>query len=153
MWSVRWLYLSVVKTLRQSGKQVSVLDLYHQSRTYLAMEILWSWSLKPLRSIFFRKAVKINLLPKIVEPSHISFRQWPYYFTGWTCSLYFSLSFLSPWQSKKRFEREWREAERAAQYAEKTDQDINATKADVEKVIREGGVNVHGDKGYFTPSK
>lgn len=37
-------------------------------------------------------------------------------------------------QSKKRFEREWREAERAAQYAEKTDQDINATKADVEKV-------------------
>uniref|UniRef100_A0A3B5QGE6 Thyroid hormone receptor interactor 10a n=1 Tax=Xiphophorus maculatus TaxID=8083 RepID=A0A3B5QGE6_XIPMA len=35
--------------------------------------------------------------------------------------------------SKKRFEREWREAERAALYAEKTDQDINATKADVEK--------------------
>ncbi|MEQ2205745.1 Cdc42-interacting protein 4, partial [Xenoophorus captivus] len=35
--------------------------------------------------------------------------------------------------SKKRFEREWREAERAAQYADKTDQDINATKADVEK--------------------
>lgn len=43
------------------------------------------------------------------------------------------------WQSKKRFEREWREAERAAQYAEKTDQDINATKADVEKV-RKGGL-------------
>ena len=37
-------------------------------------------------------------------------------------------------QSKKRCEREWREAERAAQCAEKTDQDINATKADVEKV-------------------
>ncbi len=50
-------------------------------------------------------------------------------------SLY--LSFLSAHQSKKRFEREWREAERAAQYAEKTDQDINATKADVEKVMRE----------------
>lgn len=46
---------------------------------------------------------------------------------GWT-------SFFSALQSKKRFEREWREAERAAQYAEKTDQDINATKADVEKV-------------------
>lgn len=43
---------------------------------------------------------------------------------------------LSVHQSKKRFEREWREAERAAQYAEKTDQDINATKADVEKVTR-----------------
>lgn len=38
-------------------------------------------------------------------------------------------------QSKKRFEREWKEAEKAAQYAEKTDQDINATKADVEKVF------------------
>uniref|UniRef100_A0A8C4ZJ95 Thyroid hormone receptor interactor 10a n=1 Tax=Gadus morhua TaxID=8049 RepID=A0A8C4ZJ95_GADMO len=35
--------------------------------------------------------------------------------------------------SKKRFEREWREAERSAAYAEKTDQDINATKADVGK--------------------
>jgi len=43
-------------------------------------------------------------------------------------------SYLPLYQSKKRFEREWREAERAAQYAEKTDQDINATKADVEKV-------------------
>lgn len=43
--------------------------------------------------------------------------------------------FLSS-QSKKRFEREWREAERAAQNAEKTDLDINATKADVEKVSR-----------------
>lgn len=51
----------------------------------------------------------------------------------WSC--FFSLClFLSGHQSKKRFEREWREAERAAQYAEKTDQDINATKADVEKV-------------------
>lgn len=39
-------------------------------------------------------------------------------------------------QSKKRFEREWREAEKAAQYADKTDQDLNATKADVEKVFR-----------------
>lgn len=45
-------------------------------------------------------------------------------------------SFFSALQSKKRFEREWREAERAAQYAEKTDQDINATKADVEKVTK-----------------
>lgn len=45
-----------------------------------------------------------------------------------------NLSFPFAPQSKKRFEREWREAERAAQSAEKTDQDINATKADVEKV-------------------
>lgn len=50
--------------------------------------------------------------------------------------------FLSVHQSKKRFEREWREAERAAQYAEKTDQDINATKADVEKVTR-GKINLN----------
>lgn len=61
--------------------------------------------------------------------------------------LVFSLSFLSLHQSKKRFEREWREAERAAQYAEKTDQDINATKADVEKVTRRK--NQH-HKCYFT---
>ncbi|KAG9337818.1 hypothetical protein JZ751_027469 [Albula glossodonta] len=39
--------------------------------------------------------------------------------------------------SKKRFEREWREAEKASQYAEKTDQDINATKADVEKKLQD----------------
>lgn len=54
----------------------------------------------------------------------------------WALSLHISL------QSKKRFEREWREAERAAQYAEKTDQDINATKADVEKVTT--GMNFRG---------
>ncbi|XP_061089299.1 thyroid hormone receptor interactor 10b isoform X1 [Conger conger] len=34
---------------------------------------------------------------------------------------------------KKRFEREWREAEKANQNAEKVDQDSTATKADVEK--------------------
>lgn len=49
---------------------------------------------------------------------------------------FFPPSYFSAHQSKKRFEREWREAERAAQYAEKTDQDINATKADVEKVTK-----------------
>ncbi|XP_076000270.1 cdc42-interacting protein 4 homolog isoform X4 [Genypterus blacodes] len=45
--------------------------------------------------------------------------------------------------SKKRFEREWREAERAAQYAEKTDQDINATKADVEKAKQQAHMRAH----------
>uniref|UniRef100_A0A3P9CTL3 Thyroid hormone receptor interactor 10a n=1 Tax=Maylandia zebra TaxID=106582 RepID=A0A3P9CTL3_9CICH len=43
----------------------------------------------------------------------------------------------------KRFEREWREAERAAQYAEKTDQDINATKADVEKAKQQAHMRAH----------
>lgn len=52
-----------------------------------------------------------------------------------------SILVLVSLQSKKRFEREWREAERAAQYAERTDQDINATKADVEKVA-EGKLTV-----------
>lgn len=41
---------------------------------------------------------------------------------------------LSPTQSKRKFERDCREAEKAAQTAERLDQDINATKADVEKV-------------------
>ena len=68
----------------------------------------------------------------------------------WTWSFLFH--FLSAHQSKKRFEREWREAERAAQYAEKTDQDINATKADVEKVTRGGGINLYY-KDYFTQFK
>lgn len=39
-----------------------------------------------------------------------------------------------PPQSKRKFERDCREAEKAAQTAERLDQDINATKADVEKV-------------------
>uniref|UniRef100_A0A8C9YB84 Thyroid hormone receptor interactor 10a n=1 Tax=Sander lucioperca TaxID=283035 RepID=A0A8C9YB84_SANLU len=46
-------------------------------------------------------------------------------------------------ETKKRFEREWREAERAAQYAEKTDQDINATKADVEKAKQQAHMRAH----------
>lgn len=92
----------------------------------------------------FRKTVN-NALLKIVNPPNISFRQWSY-LADWTehgLSLFLSLFlclFLSAHQTKKRFEREWREAERAAQYAEKTDQDINATKADVEKVKRGGGM-------------
>ncbi|KAK6311722.1 hypothetical protein J4Q44_G00173860 [Coregonus suidteri] len=45
--------------------------------------------------------------------------------------------------SKKRFEREWREADKAAQYAEKTDQDINATKADVEKAKQQANMRTH----------
>uniref|UniRef100_A0A8C7WDA4 Thyroid hormone receptor interactor 10a n=1 Tax=Oncorhynchus mykiss TaxID=8022 RepID=A0A8C7WDA4_ONCMY len=43
----------------------------------------------------------------------------------------------------KRFEREWREADKAAQYAEKTDQDINATKADVEKAKQQANMRTH----------
>lgn len=45
----------------------------------------------------------------------------------------------SPLQSKRKFERDCREAEKAAQTAERLDQDINATKADVEKVRVRGG--------------
>lgn len=45
--------------------------------------------------------------------------------------------------SKKRFEREWREAEKAAQYADKTDQDLNATKADVEKAKQQAHLRTH----------
>ncbi|KAI5613932.1 cdc42-interacting protein 4-like, partial [Silurus asotus] len=45
--------------------------------------------------------------------------------------------------SKKRFEREWKEAEKAAMYAEKTDQDINATKADVEKAKQHAHMRMH----------
>lgn len=37
-------------------------------------------------------------------------------------------------QTKKRFAKEWAEAEKAAQQAEKTENDPNATKPDVEKV-------------------
>lgn len=37
-------------------------------------------------------------------------------------------------QSKRRFERDCKEADRAQQYFEKMDADINVTKADVEKV-------------------
>lgn len=38
------------------------------------------------------------------------------------------------WQTKKRFAKEWAEAEKATQQAEKTEHDLNATKLDVEKV-------------------
>lgn len=37
-------------------------------------------------------------------------------------------------QSKKRFEKEWKEAEKANQQTEKVQQDPNATKPDVDKV-------------------
>lgn len=37
-------------------------------------------------------------------------------------------------QCKRRFERDCKEADRAQQYFEKMDADINVTKADVEKV-------------------
>lgn len=55
-------------------------------------------------------------------------------------------------QSKRRFERDCKEADRAQQYFEKMDADINVTKADVEKVSwRVGTVCKHGcDR--FTPS-
>lgn len=46
----------------------------------------------------------------------------------WILKLCFSL------QSKRRFERDCKEADRAQQYFEKMDADINVTKADVEKV-------------------
>lgn len=42
--------------------------------------------------------------------------------------------FFFPFQSKRRFERDCKEADRAQQYFEKMDADINVTKADVEKV-------------------
>lgn len=38
-------------------------------------------------------------------------------------------------QCKRRFERDCKEADRAQQYFEKMDADINVTKADVEKVL------------------
>lgn len=38
------------------------------------------------------------------------------------------------WQSKKKFERECREAEKSQIMFEKLDNDINATKSEVEKV-------------------
>lgn len=37
VWSVRWLYLSIVKTVGQNGKQFLILDLHHQSKRYLVM--------------------------------------------------------------------------------------------------------------------
>lgn len=39
-----------------------------------------------------------------------------------------------PFQSKRRFERDCKEADRAQHYFDKVDADINVTKADVEKV-------------------
>lgn len=41
-------------------------------------------------------------------------------------------------QSKRRFERDCKEADRAQHYFDKMDADINVTKADVEKVCSEG---------------
>src|SRR4029434_1739093 len=45
-------------------------------------------------------------------------------------------------QSKRRFERDCKEADRAQHYFEKMDADINVTKADVEKVGRCQGPHV-----------
>lgn len=45
-----------------------------------------------------------------------------------------TVAFLCSYQSKRRFERDCKEADRAQQYFEKMDADINVTKADVEKV-------------------
>ncbi|KAG2471282.1 CIP4 protein, partial [Polypterus senegalus] len=45
--------------------------------------------------------------------------------------------------SKRRFEREWREAEKAGLNAERIDQDINATKADVEKAKQHANLRAH----------
>uniref|UniRef100_A0A671M228 Cdc42-interacting protein 4 homolog n=1 Tax=Sinocyclocheilus anshuiensis TaxID=1608454 RepID=A0A671M228_9TELE len=46
-------------------------------------------------------------------------------------------------QSKKRFEKEWREAEKANQQTERVQQDTNATKADVEKAKQHAHLRVH----------
>ncbi|KAJ8264174.1 hypothetical protein GJAV_G00146040 [Gymnothorax javanicus] len=45
--------------------------------------------------------------------------------------------------TKKRFEREWREAEKANQNAERVDQDANATKADVDKARHHAHLRTH----------
>ncbi|XP_029440706.1 cdc42-interacting protein 4-like isoform X2 [Rhinatrema bivittatum] len=45
--------------------------------------------------------------------------------------------------SKRKFERDCREAEKAALTAEKLDQDINATKADVEKAKQQANLRSH----------
>ena len=53
----------------------------------------------------------------------------------WLClylALYVHVSVFL--QTKKRFAKEWGEAEKATQHAEKTEADVNATKLDVEKV-------------------
>lgn len=42
--------------------------------------------------------------------------------------------FFCLFQSKRRFERDCKEADRAQHYFDKMDADINVTKADVEKV-------------------
>lgn len=46
----------------------------------------------------------------------------------------FKITLVFILQSKKKFERECREAEKAQQTFEKMDNDTNATKSDVEKV-------------------
>lgn len=64
----------------------------------------------------------------------------------------FFIPVLSPTQSKRKFERDCREAEKAAQTAERLDQDINATKADVEKVpVGWTGVGVRAGWGQNLP--
>ncbi|KAK6468821.1 cdc42-interacting protein 4-like protein isoform X1 [Huso huso] len=56
---------------------------------------------------------------------------------------YLECSFKQLDSSKRKFEREWREAEKAALNAERLDQDINATKADVEKAKQQAHLRTH----------
>lgn len=51
-----------------------------------------------------------------------------------TNALFINLCMCSCLQTKKRFAKEWAEAEKATQQAEKTESDLNATRLDVEKV-------------------
>lgn len=129
---VTMLCLSIVKAVGQNGKQLPILHLYRQSKTYF---VLSDRFYGPTPPVFSGKQKKKCFAQ--------NWRTALYFIQAMTTHLLFlSLSFLSLHQSKKRFEREWREAERAAQYAEKTDQDINATKADVEKVTSGEKINI-----------
>ncbi|MGH0133957.1 UNVERIFIED_CONTAM: hypothetical protein FKN15_038128 [Acipenser sinensis] len=56
---------------------------------------------------------------------------------------YLECSFKQLDSSKRKFEREWREAEKATLNAERLDQDINATKADVEKAKQQAHLRTH----------
>lgn len=54
----------------------------------------------------------------------------------WSLNLTFFLSFDSLSQSKRKFERECKEAEKSQITFDRLDNDINATKSEVEKVGR-----------------
>lgn len=55
-------------------------------------------------------------------------------------------------QSKRRFERDCKEADRAQQYFEKMDADINVTKADVEKVSWRVETDCKHERDRFIPN-